>query len=109
VLPSPTASGFPDTYAVDCAGRPTGTQVVRVVRRKARLIPAGARVSVETGPLCAGTWQYTVLSMPGREPLAVVTRGRPGDLDLVTAGTNVCSIPVRTEAPTGIRIAAACL
>jgi hypothetical protein len=65
-------------------------------------------VTVDTGPLCAGTWQYTVVLVPNREPLAVVTRGRPGALELVTAGTNVCSIPVRTEAPIGIRTAATC-
>jgi hypothetical protein len=105
----PTPSGFPEAYAVECAGRPTGAQVVRVLRRDGDLLPGGAQVSVDTGPLCAGTWQYTVVTVPGREPLAVVTRGRPGALRLVTAGTNVCSIPVRTQAPPGIRSAAACL
>jgi hypothetical protein len=105
---SPSPTGFPDTYAVACEGKPTGAQVIRVVRRQAGLLPANARASVDTGPLCSGSWQYTVVVIPGREPLAVVTRGRPGSLRLVTAGTNVCSIPVRTEAPIGIRTAAAC-
>jgi hypothetical protein len=106
---SPTAAtGFPEDYAVDCGGRPSGTQVIRLLRREG-VVPGGVRTTVDTGPLCAGTWHYTVVTVPGREPLAVVSRGRPSSLRLVTAGTNVCSIPVRTEAPTGIRIAAACL
>jgi hypothetical protein len=106
--PPPSPTGFPETYAVACEGKPTGTQVIRAVRRQAGLLPASARATVDTGPLCSGTWQYTVVVVAGREPLAVVTRGRPGSLRLVTAGTNVCSIPVRTEAPIGIRTAAAC-
>lgn len=108
VAPTPTASGFPETLAVSCAGRPSGAQIIRLVRRGAGVLPTGVRVSVDVGPLCAGTWQYTVLAVAGHEPLAVVTRGRPGGLRVVTAGTNVCTIPVRTEAPIGIRTAAAC-
>ena len=54
-------------------------------------------------PQCAGTWQYSVVTVTGRDPLAVVTRGAPTALTLVTAGTNVCTIPVRTSAPPGIR------
>jgi hypothetical protein len=103
-----TAGGFPEDFAVDCAGRPSGTQVIRLLRRN-DVVPGGVRTTVDTGPLCAGTWQYTVVIVPGREPLAVVSRGRPSALRLVTAGTNVCSIPVRTQAPPGIRSAAACL
>jgi hypothetical protein len=110
-LPTPTGQAttptFDEAFAVDCAGHPTSAQVVRVLRREG-FVGAGARVTVRTGPVCAGTWQYTVVTVPGREPLAVVTRGRPGDLTLVTAGTDVCSIPVRVEAPLGIRTAAAC-
>jgi hypothetical protein len=105
-VPSPT--GFPETYAVSCAGEPSGQQVIRLLRRQAGLLPDGVRATVDSGPLCSGTWQYTVVVVTGREPLAVVTEGEPDDLRLVTAGTNVCSIPVRTEAPVGIRTAAAC-
>jgi hypothetical protein len=105
-VPSPT--GFPETYAVSCEGKPSGQQVIRLLRREAGLLPDGVRATVDSGPLCSGTWQYTVVVVTGREPLAVVTEGEPGDLRLVTAGTNVCSIPVRTEAPVGIRTAAAC-
>jgi hypothetical protein len=105
-VPSPT--GFPDTYAVSCEGKPSGQQIIRLLRRERGLLPDGVRATVDSGPLCSGTWQYTVVVVTGREPLAVVTEGEPGDLRLVTAGTNVCSIPVRTEAPIGIRTAAAC-
>jgi hypothetical protein len=65
-------------------------------------------VTARTGPLCAGTWQYTVLAVTGREPLQVVTKGPASALVLVTAGTDVCSVPVRTEAPAGIVSAAHC-
>jgi hypothetical protein len=49
-----------------------------------------------------------VLAVPNHDPLAVVTKGTPGQLTLVTAGTDVCSIPVRTGAPAGILNAALC-
>lgn len=112
VLTTTTAAAaaptFGEAYAVSCAGYPSGDAVVALLRRTPGLLSANARVTIRTGPLCAGTWQYTVVSVGGREPLAVVTRGRPGALRLVTAGTDVCSIPVRTGAPAGIQFAAAC-
>lgn len=102
VPPAPT---FGEFTAVDCAGRPSGDQVISFLRRTSRLLPAGVRVTVATGPLCAGDWQYTVLQIRDREldPLQVVTNGAPGTLDLVTAGTNVCNAEVRATAPYGIR------
>jgi hypothetical protein len=109
--PTPTGSPAPtfaEGYATDCNGYPSGAEVIRVLRRTSGLLPAGLTVTVQTGPLCAGTWQYTILAAPNREPLGVVTKGRPGALRLVTAGTDVCNIPVRTEAPAGIRAAAGC-
>lgn len=109
----PSATGsvaptFSEAYAVSCAGHPSGDAVIALLRRTAGLLSRTVRVTVRTGPLCAGTWQYTVVAVAGREPLAAVTRGRPDALRLVTAGTDVCSIPVRTGAPAGIRDAAAC-
>lgn len=104
--PRPSASPTPtfgEFTAVDCAGRPSGGQVVSFLRRASRLLPSGAKVTVATGPLCAGDWQYTILQVPDREPLQVVTSGPPNDLELVTAGTNVCSAEVRATAPYGIR------
>ena len=79
-----------------------------MVRRSGGLLPRTGVVSVLKDPLCAGTWQYTIFAVPQKEPLQVVTRGTPGRLSLVTAGTNVCSITVRTYAPPGIRNAALC-
>ncbi|WP_326550780.1 hypothetical protein [Micromonospora sp. NBC_01813] len=102
--PTPTGSpGFGERVAVDCAGRPSADQVVALLRRSTELLPAGARVSVPVAPRCAGTWQYTVVQIPDREPLQVVTEGSPTSFSLVTAGTDVCVIPVRVGAPTGIR------
>jgi hypothetical protein len=102
--PTPTGSaGFGETVAVDCAGRPSGDQVVALLRRSTELLPAGAPVSVRVAPRCAGTWQYTVVQIPDREPLQVVTEGSPTSFSLVTAGTDVCTIPVRVAAPYGIR------
>jgi hypothetical protein len=113
LLPGETAAASPvpsfaEEYAVPCAGYPTAGQVVALVRRAGGLLPRSGAVPVAKGPLCAGTWQYTVFAIPGKEPLQVVSRGAQGDLTLVTAGTDVCSVQVRTGAPTGIRNAAAC-
>lgn len=99
---SPTRSATDETVATDCQGKPSSEQVVRVLRRNG-LLSDGVRVTVTRGPMCAGSWQYTVLQVPDREPLQVVTKGEPGSLTLVTAGTDVCGIPVRTGAPQGIR------
>jgi hypothetical protein len=103
--PSPT--GFSTVVAVACNGRPTGAQVVALLRRDG-VLPAQAQATVTNGPLCAGTWQYTEISMSGSEPIDVVTRGRPEALDLVTAGTDVCTKGVRAAAPLGIRTLLRC-
>lgn len=101
--PAPT---FGEFNAVDCAGRPSGSQVISFLRRDTRLLPSGSQVTVSAGPLCAGDWQYTVLQVPNREPLQVVTSGSATNLRLVTAGTNVCNAAVRATAPYGIRTVA---
>lgn len=105
--PSPTPS-FSEEFALPCAGYPSVDEVIAVVRRTGGLVARTATVTELKEPLCAGSWQYTILSVPEREPLQVVTRGTPGRLAMVTAGTNVCSIAVRTSAPAGIRNAALC-
>lgn len=104
--PSPSRS-FAESTAVPCGGFPTANQVIAVLRRT-DVLPSGLTPSVQTQPQCAGDWQFTVVSVPDREPLQVVTRGAPSALQLVTAGTDVCSIPVRTGAPIGIRALANC-
>jgi hypothetical protein len=105
---SPSATGFPESYVVSCAGRPSADQVIAVVRRQPSLLPSGASVTVTNGPLCSGTWQYTVLTVTDREPLQVVTRGAPLSLTFVTAGTDVCTIDVRTGAPVALLTIANC-
>ena len=107
-LPGATTSpGFGEAVAIDCAGRPGATELVGLLRTEGLLGP-DADAQVVTGPLCAGTWQYAVVSVPDLDPLQVVTQGEAGALELVTAGTDVCSVEVRIEAPAGIRDAAAC-
>jgi hypothetical protein len=104
---TPSATAFPDEVAVPCAGRPSAEQVLAFVRRSMG-VPANARLTVKTGPLCSGTWQYTVLVQPDVDPLQVITRGPSNALTLVTAGTDVCGASVRAEAPYGLLVAAHC-
>jgi hypothetical protein len=106
--PASPLPSFAEEFATPCAGYPTAEQVIALVRRAGGLLPRTGTVPVSRGPLCAGTWQYTVFSVPGKESLQVVSRGTPGDLTMVTAGTDVCSIRVITAAPTGIRNIAVC-
>ncbi|GIG01892.1 hypothetical protein [Catellatospora citrea] len=105
----PSSPGpFPELTVTDCQGRPSGEQVVAAVRRKSSILPGSGTITVTRPPVCAGNWQYTELTVPGREPLQVVTKGAPTALDLVTAGTDICTVEVRNFAPPGIRIAAGC-
>ncbi|GIH13102.1 hypothetical protein Raf01_12740 [Rugosimonospora africana] len=76
--------------------------------RAAGLVSGNAKLTVKVAPMCAGSWQYTVFTVSGREPLQVVTQGQPGALTLVTAGTNVCSTQVSAQAPAGILSVAQC-
>lgn len=89
--------------AVACAGHPGAAQIVALLHRSPGLLPAGIRATVTTGPLCADDWQFSVVQVPDRDPLQVVTQGPAATLTLVTAGTDVCSIPVRGGAPAAIR------
>jgi hypothetical protein len=99
---------FAEEVAVPCRGTPTGNEVLALVRRTGGLLAGAGSVTATKGPLCAGSWQYTVFAVPNKEPLLVVSRGTPDDLVMVTAGTDICSIEVRTEAPAGILSAALC-
>jgi hypothetical protein len=102
------ASTFSETYYVACLGNPSGDQVIATLRAKTKLLPKTGTVTVTTGPLCSGTWQYTIVQAPAREPLVVVTKGPATALQIVTAGSDVCTIPVRTQAPAGLLAAARC-
>lgn len=101
-MPPPMSPAFSEHTAVACQGQPDGNAVISVLRR-AEVLPGWATATVQTGPLCAGDWQYTELRIPEREPLLVVTQGPPAALTLIAAGTNVCTARVRAVAPTGIR------
>lgn len=104
--PSATPT-FGEATAVLCHGQPSAAQVMSLLRNSAGILPRNLRATVRSDtPLCAGTWQYSVIEVDQRDPLLVVTRGAPGSLTLVAAGTNVCNIPVRTSAPAGIRTVA---
>ncbi|MEO3776803.1 hypothetical protein ABGB16_08110 [Micromonospora sp. B11E3] len=100
---APPTTAAPDLVATDCRNGPSGDRVVSLLRGSGGVLPRSAGVRVRRGPLCAGDWQYTVLRVTGHEELQVVTRGRPGALKLVTAGTDVCTIEVRVSGPVGIR------
>ena len=97
-----------NTVAVACGGRPSASQVIAAVRRDRNLIPPGVTPQVLTGPLCAGSWQYTIMTVPDHDPLQVVTRGAASSLTVVTAGTYVCTPEVTGAAPSGIVSAAHC-
>ncbi|WP_337588087.1 hypothetical protein [Micromonospora lupini] len=102
-LSTPSATRDPGLVATACRNGPTGQRVVQLLRGRASVLPDNVRVRVRTGPLCAGDWQYTVVEVTGHEELQVVTRGRPAAPELVTAGTDVCTIEVRATGPAGIR------
>src|SRR5688572_30526629 len=71
--PSPSQSPFPEYTAVDCAGRTKADQVISVVKANTSIRPSKA----VTGPLCAGTWHYTLLEVPNSDPVQVITRDDP--------------------------------
>ncbi|MEV4416994.1 hypothetical protein [Catellatospora sp. NPDC049609] len=99
---------FNEAVATACLGQPSADQVIAAVRKKTSILPGTGNVTVVQQPMCAGTWQYTIVSITDREPLQIVTKGAPTALQVVTAGTDICTIEVRHFAPPGIRIAAAC-
>lgn len=105
---SPSLAPFSDAYVSQCNGRPTGDQVIAAVRKARSGLPAGAGVTVKTGPLCAGTWQYTILTVTNSEPLQIMSKGQPAALTIVTAGTDPCSVEVTATAPRALLNAADC-
>jgi hypothetical protein len=106
--PTPTAGALPDAGASACAGRPSVGQVTTALRQDRNLRSSSGTPRVVTGPLCTGSWQYTVLDFPGNGVLQVVTRGSGDSLTVVTAGTYVCIPEVVGGAPAGIVSAAHC-
>jgi hypothetical protein len=98
---------FDAGFATQCNGYPALSRIVSLLRDK-NVIGSGGTPTAELGPLCASDWQYTIVDQSGHEPLQVVTKGTPTSLSLVTAGTDVCTVKVRSEAPPGILTAAHC-
>jgi hypothetical protein len=99
---------FSEAYVSQCNGRPAGDQVIAAVRRARPNLPAGSGLTVKTGPLCAGIWQYTVLTVANSEPLQIMSKGAPNALTVVTAGTDPCSVEVRATAPPALLSTANC-
>jgi hypothetical protein len=92
-----------------CRGGPTKQQVLTVIKDKPG-VPARP-LEVRFGPYCAGSWQLTIVGIVGEtadeeEELLVVTTGRPSALQLLEAGTDVCTDRVEDDAPPGIRVRA---
>jgi hypothetical protein len=99
----PATTATPVTAPL-CAAGPTAAQIVEVARKQPG-IPAGVTLVVQTGPYCAGGWQYSTVGSAANDldPLSVVTKGQPGALQAVEVGQDVCSYTVSKTAPAGIR------
>ncbi|MET7418124.1 hypothetical protein [Dactylosporangium sp. NPDC005555] len=105
---SPSTLPFSDAYVSQCNGRPTGEQVIAAVRKARPGLPTGSGLTVKTGPLCAGVWQYTILTVTNSEPLQIMSKGAPASLTIVTAGTDPCSVEVKATAPLALLRTADC-
>jgi hypothetical protein len=110
---APTANSPTPTppHAPKCAGttQPTAAQILTLIKGK-KGIP-DKTLKVFDGPRCADDWSFAsagVASKPQsqQDPLFVVAVGPGTALQLVTAGSDVCNDPVRTDAPPGIRVLA---
>ncbi|GAA1502936.1 hypothetical protein GCM10009827_014750 [Dactylosporangium maewongense] len=106
--PSSSVTPFSEAYVSQCNGRPSGEQVIAAVRRARPGLPAGSGLTVKSGPLCAGVWQYTILTVANAEPLQIMSKGAPAALTIVTAGTDPCSVEVKATAPPALLSAASC-
>jgi hypothetical protein len=102
--PVVSTTPFPEYTSVSCNGKPTGDQVVALVKQKTAISPS----KPITQPVCAGSWHFTVLEVPNREPLQVLSKTDATGMQLMAVGTDVCTVDVRRQAPTGILLAASC-
>jgi hypothetical protein len=105
---SPSQLPFSEAYVSQCNGRPSGDQVIAAVRKARPNLPAGSGLAVKSGPLCAGIWQYTVLTVTGSEPLQIMSKGAPATLTVVTVGTDPCTVEVKATAPPALLSTANC-
>ena len=102
--PSPTPA-----HAGKCTGQPTGAQILALVKGKPGMPSDPLRIF--EGPFCSGTWSFSTVEVTGMtedqvEPLMVIATGAGSTLALVAAGSDVCTDPVQTNAPPGIRVLA---
>jgi hypothetical protein len=108
VTTPPTTAG--PSPAPRCGSTPTRAQVLAAVKGRPGVPTADLKVT--DGPFCSGTWQFTIVQIAeadansSDEPLLVVSNGRLATLKVIEAGTDVCSVKVREEAPAGIRVRA---
>ena len=103
--PTPAVSPAPR-----CPAGPTAAQLVAAVQNTPGI--PDEPLTVTGGPFCAGTWQFSTMEIGSaatrdrNERLSVVTKGAPAALQLLEAGSDVCSKLVSDEAPPGIRVRA---
>lgn len=105
--PGRPSGGFAEEIATGCGGEPGEGELLEILQDEG-LLDQDAEAEFAEGPLCSADWQWARIRVPDLDPLQVVTRGEPGDLELVSAGTDVCSVEVRVQAPPGIQGAASC-
>jgi hypothetical protein len=104
VSPTPTPS-----HAPRCSGSPTRTQILTLIKGRPG-IPKKT-LKVNDGPYCAGGWSFSTVEVSGEteddlEPLMVLTTGADATLAVFSAGSDVCTDRVQTDAPAGIRVLA---
>lgn len=104
---TPGPGNFPAEIAIACDGQPGPEELLALLQQE-DLLTAGDDAEIVDGPFCSGEWQYAVVTVPDRDPLQVISRGPPDSLELVTAGTDVCTAEVRFQAPEGVQGAAGC-
>ena len=104
---SPSLTRSTPPPAPVCRNGPSKQQVIDVIKGKPG-VPSRP-LEVRFGPYCAGSWQLSIVGIAGtdeEEELLVVTTGRPAALQLLEAGTDVCTDQVEDDAPPGIRVRA---
>lgn len=106
-LPASLPPSFSVSYAAPC-GTYLPLEEILAALRAGQVLPAGATATAVEGPLCSGDWQFTVLTVTGVGTMQAITRGGPGSLRLVTAGTDVCTPTVKLQAPVGLLAVARC-
>lgn len=95
--------------APKCTSGPSAAQMLAVLEDQPGM--PEEQLKVVDGPFCAASWQFATVRIADADPkkaeeLFVVTTGTPTTLEVVEAGTAVCSAEVQTKAPAGIRVRA---